>query len=743
MAEDRFKEYFTEKIWEMIPAFYRHEDGLAENSGVLRALVEVMAEQASRVRRSHDRLWEDQFIELCNDWAVPYIGDLVGTRLVSALNTRARRMDVAKTIYYRRRKGTLAVLEELISDITAWEGNVVEGFRRLARSRHGLDPLPVNYTGRFTGTPPGGLADLRAVHAAEMSHSAFDEFFHTPDLRKPRGKDGLYGIQRLLFYIYRLRAFEVTGVSSREMEGSGGLGFTFDPSGRDIPLYMPRNRPHNPQSSTDTDWGKWRRSFEWELPAPMRCRLLGHAEFLVEDSDIIELVEDGVLSESLANELRQLSDIHYKTVQRLQHAINQLPSGAVLLDDTHYPAILAATIIKQCGKNALYPNALIIYEDSTAISKEQIVAGDLSDMQTASIDKLLQVDPERGRLMFIGDAPDEVTVFYHYGFPAEIGAGSYDRSSVGQYSGDKYHSGGGEITAVNLLNDGVTQIDDSASYGPVGSKASLKNLVFIAANQHRPYVRLNGNWVLDTGLNEDSELVLDGLWIGADAAAAVYLRGNYEQVTLRHMTLDPGGEKTRDEGSDVLPAISLIIEGYVDQLLIESSIIGPVQIDNDGYIEKAVIKDTIVQNRDNTIPALDLPDCELHLQRVTVIGDVQAQCLWATDSLIVGHGIIENTQCGCFRFSAAKDEDGGRLPRPYRPAWIDKPNILFTTTRFGDPAYMQLGENAPQTIVRGAENDAEIGAYNALINSIKLDSLQTKVEEYMPFGLLPVYIFET
>ena len=155
MAEDRFEEYFAEKLWEMIPAIYRHEDGLAENPDVLRSLVEIVAEQAARVRRSHDRLWQDQFIELCDDWAVPYIGDLVATRLVSALNKRARRVDVAKTIYYRRRKGTLAILEELISDITGWEGNVVEGFRRLARTRHSLDQEPSYPAGR-AGRPARG-----------------------------------------------------------------------------------------------------------------------------------------------------------------------------------------------------------------------------------------------------------------------------------------------------------------------------------------------------------------------------------------------------------------------------------------------------------------------------------------------------------------------------------------------------------------------------------------------------------
>jgi len=142
---DKFETYFTEKIWEMIPAFYREEDGLADNPGVLRALVEIIAKQAATLRRRNDHLWDDEFIDLCNSWVVPYLADLVGTRLVSALNLRGRRIDVAKTIYYRRRKGTVRVLEELISDITGWDGLVVEEFRRLARAWHGLDPKPGDF----------------------------------------------------------------------------------------------------------------------------------------------------------------------------------------------------------------------------------------------------------------------------------------------------------------------------------------------------------------------------------------------------------------------------------------------------------------------------------------------------------------------------------------------------------------------------------------------------------------------
>src|SRR4051794_39971305 len=72
-VKDNFEVYYREKLWEMIPAIYRHEDGIGDQQDVLRALIEVIAGQAAIMRRSQDRLWDDQFIDLCDDWAVPYI----------------------------------------------------------------------------------------------------------------------------------------------------------------------------------------------------------------------------------------------------------------------------------------------------------------------------------------------------------------------------------------------------------------------------------------------------------------------------------------------------------------------------------------------------------------------------------------------------------------------------------------------------------------------------------------------
>ena len=57
------------------------------------------------------------------------------------MDARGQRLDVANTINYRRRKGTRRRCWSSRShDVTGWESRAVEFFRRLARTRHGLDP---------------------------------------------------------------------------------------------------------------------------------------------------------------------------------------------------------------------------------------------------------------------------------------------------------------------------------------------------------------------------------------------------------------------------------------------------------------------------------------------------------------------------------------------------------------------------------------------------------------------------
>ena len=798
-VHDHFDRYYAEKLWAMLPEHYREQDGLAEPQGVLRGFIEVLAQQAATLRRSNDHLWDDQFIDLCAEWAVPYIGELVATRLVSALNTRGRRVDVAKTIYYRRRAGTPRILEELIADITGWEGKLVEEFRRLGRARHGLDPRPDRYVGLLTGTPPGGWADLRSAHGAELADSPFDEFHHTPDVRRPRGRDGRYGIAKLGFHLYRLVSTRLDDITPRP--GPLANTFTFDPSGRDIPLFARRHRTDDRERF---DWEEWISAKEWEVPAQIRCRLLNNAEFDITEQDLA-LLNTLLTSPPIAltnpqaavvlDLLRRFREERIPSEARLFQISAILPllqQNALRNPVVWYP-LLVASLIDECGKRGLLPQG--VYASNTAptstdedtsdasivvktfrndlvpqrfvpVPRELIVAGDLRNF-TATVGGVAKdwlIDPRRGRLRWVGaGAAPQPLVSYHYGFSGPIGAGGYDRAEFLTSAVTRTISGGGAIqTAVpgnpNFLPSGsqppppivrdVAEIRDSANYTPIDDRNQITQLEFRAANRRRPYLRLTHNWLLDTSANTESELTIDGLWIGADGAFQIRLLGDYELVTLRHVTLDPGGT---DASGNPIPAVPLSIRGNVEKLVIENSIVGPIRVDGVGELTNLEIRDSIVDGQNSIEPAISVPAGKVTMERTTVFGEVEVEWLYASEVLITGLTTVVNTQEGCFRFSAVLERRDpfdststhSRVPHPYESYFVRLFNATFTSRTFGQPGYAQLAESAPEFLKRGAENTSEIGAFSSLKNPILFDSLHAKVEEFAPFGLLPVYIFET
>ena len=140
-VDDGYDSYYADRLWRLLPGVYRAQDSDTPGvHGPLQELIARIGTQAAVVRRSIDRLWANQSIETCDDWVIPYIGDLLDVNLVNGLDARGQRLDVAKTIHYRRRKGTLAILAEIAREVTGWDAHVVEAFRRLSRTRHGLDP---------------------------------------------------------------------------------------------------------------------------------------------------------------------------------------------------------------------------------------------------------------------------------------------------------------------------------------------------------------------------------------------------------------------------------------------------------------------------------------------------------------------------------------------------------------------------------------------------------------------------
>src|SRR5258707_15440475 len=122
-----------DRLYDLIPVVYRLRD--ADQGYQLRALLRVIAEQVNLLEADIAQLYENMFIETCQDWVVPYIGSLVGyTPLVSATDLAGPRtargiaqerlliprQEVANTIRYRRRKGTLSLLEDLARAVGGW-----------------------------------------------------------------------------------------------------------------------------------------------------------------------------------------------------------------------------------------------------------------------------------------------------------------------------------------------------------------------------------------------------------------------------------------------------------------------------------------------------------------------------------------------------------------------------------------------------------------------------------------------
>ena len=315
---DNYDIYYADKLWNLLPAVYRAMDtdqyGVA---GPLREMVNRIGAQGAVLRRSIDRMWEDQSIETCDDWLIPYIADLLATNLVANLDSAGQRLDVANTIYYRRRKGTVAILEEIAANITGWEAKVVECFRRMARTRHGLDPaigmpltpgddiyqlqLAEGLVGQLTRTGIGGFADLRNVYGASRTGTAFDEYFHTADFRRGVGRVGWYDIPRIAVFLWRLKSYKTAPTTPVAVLNCPGW-FTFDPTGRDIALFAAGFARHRPGSGLRLRLDLAHRGATTHADKPEPARLQRDQRRRAGDRPALSVVDCGIPDERSAVE---------------------------------------------------------------------------------------------------------------------------------------------------------------------------------------------------------------------------------------------------------------------------------------------------------------------------------------------------------------------------------------------------------------------------------------------------------
>ena len=121
-----------ESLYQLLPAIHRLRD--ARLGEPLKALLAVVSEQGEVVRADIEQLYENLFIETCEEWMVPYHAELLGVRGLHDLTGVpgfSQRAYIANTLAYRRRKGTVPMLEQLAEDVTGWGARAVEFFELL------------------------------------------------------------------------------------------------------------------------------------------------------------------------------------------------------------------------------------------------------------------------------------------------------------------------------------------------------------------------------------------------------------------------------------------------------------------------------------------------------------------------------------------------------------------------------------------------------------------------------------
>ncbi|RZM03586.1 MAG: hypothetical protein EOO88_56435, partial [Pedobacter sp.] len=227
------------RLYELIPTVYRLKDeaiaaATGEEKGPLKAFIELFSEQVALLENNLDQLYDDQFIETCAEWVVPYIGDLVGSRDLLTIPgaTFSERAQVANTLAYRRRKGTASVIEQLARDTTGWPVNVVEYFQQLATTQYLNHLRPKNIA----------VATVKKPLLRELAQTPFNAYTHTVDVRSISSGRGKYNIPNIGIHVWRIAAHSVTRGPAYRVDADR---FTFDCFGRDTPLY------HQPLAEED------------------------------------------------------------------------------------------------------------------------------------------------------------------------------------------------------------------------------------------------------------------------------------------------------------------------------------------------------------------------------------------------------------------------------------------------------------------------------------------------------------
>lgn len=775
-------------LYTRLPEVHRTRDE-EQGGGQLQAYLGLVEEVFGEIHRSIEVLYHDLFVETAADWAVPYIGDLLGTSHLAG-DPWTLRADVADTIALRRRKGTLAGIEHLVAILTRWGVRCVELREVLAWAQH-LNHLRPDAGGDPPFTLPGftrhtvvrgGTAPVRDPALLSLLGGAFDPFMRLPDVRPQADGAVRPNLPNLAIYLWRLQAHRVEVSPPVFVPGVAPFNtpnvarFLVHPMGDPVRLFN--------VSRPDADRLRGELTRMEQVPGPLLRALLttGSPAGVPELFVSVDPYDDTLPGAS--------------GIQLTDHALQlHVPESSFL------------------GGSWTFRGAnLLQWEAGLALP--------LANREVA-------VDPENGRIAIGVASAAEVTaledamlVTWTYASPGEVGAHPISRDAApAELSGEPtllrvvtFEAGFQRLQealddlqletqpiVVEIRDNRVHDLDLSAVLGTLvedgGPNLLLaRSLVIRAGSGFRPVIRLaqplrfrpaqvsapfDPDPAAMAAAQAQLEARMDALTVRLEgvhvtrgdtfpAGQPLVARAAVHALEVMDATLDPGGFR-RCDGSraPIHPSFGLRVPfgfaaladevnfGQNPEIHIQRSITGPVRADTRYplFVSESIV-DAGAGVDDNPAGAgfavtgsnpADPPD-PLHgwggptvVSGATFFGRVRVERIEGRGGIFVHRLQARDNQHGCLKHSWFRGVND-RLPQHHACVLGTSARLAFTDEAFGEPAYGQLAGTADFRIRERGPGDDAMGAYGFLLEAHAWRNLQVRFREFMPVGTRPLLV---
>jgi hypothetical protein len=701
--------------------------------GPLQSLLMVIQEQLKVVAYDLDQLYDDQFIETCAQWVIPYIGDLIGYQSIKGIapSVDNPRSEVANTISFRRRKGTVLVMEQLARDATGWGAHAVEFFRVLGDTQYMNHVRPENHY----------APDLRRWQAGSYIDTGFDRTAHRVDVRRVdttmRLEQGRYNIQNIGIFLWSMSAFSVTRGTPAAMASNAvdqPLCYTFNPLGMDIPLFhkavsqgaeiTAAAQPFNvadrlrrralcadlAQGVGASYYGTGNSVAVWLGGQPLNPYEVQVCDLAAADGSWINLPQTDAYKAAIDPESGRIT----------------LPASSSATADiaVSYQYGFNAPLGGGEYERAAEPNGFVVTDEASVFPYPDTAAVARYGTLQGAIDYAIT------QLALNGQAA------------VEIGP-----------------------TQTVTISGTPPSTPALAIALPAGAALEVR-----AANSALATIFVGEEIVVTGGAS--STCILNGLQIAGTAAPAtpspaalVHVPARLTdgtlnllgQLSVTNCTLVPGWSVAIDGTPNSPDAPALIAESAGLQVEIKLSITGAIEA---GEFVTVNACDSIIDATINTGVAYTSPNAAnsgaggaLTLVGCTVVGKVHATELTLVSNCIFWSKlaaadtwaaplIADRRQAGCVRFSFLPV--GAITPRQFKcvEQALAGAQPIFFSLRYGAPGYAKLLTATSDAIRRGASDGGEMGAFHFLLAPLREDDLRIRMQEYLPVGMEFGIIYE-